>query len=157
MYRRLYKYIRSFKVIFNNIIEKILHNNVGKCNRGTKTLDLNNKRENKIIVIKMTSITPKKYNLINLPKKYRNLFPGYKVPFYFKTDIGLIECKCTSASEGTEYGDPIGGNYITSIERNALKKWYEKHMYIKKGDNFLIKIIKHHKLYQLKIKRSANE
>lgn len=108
------------------------------------------------IRIPIKSPSPMKYSLIYLNKQFRHLFPGYMIPFTLKTNIGDIDCKVTSATKDTEKGDPEAGRYIKSVERNGLREFYNRNPDIKKGDVFLIKILEHKKLYELKI-LSGNE
>lgn len=92
--------------------------------------------------------SPRKFGLINLTKKIRGFFPGYKEKFILETDIGEIVTKVTSASRlGVQIGDPIEGAYI----QGGLKPWYEKHQELKDGDKLIITVIEPKKRYKLNI------
>lgn len=92
--------------------------------------------------------SPRKYGLINLTKRIRGFFPGYKEKFILETDIGEIVTKVTSASRpGVQVGDPIEGAYI----QGGLKPWYEKHRELKDGDKLIIAVIEPKQRYKLNI------
>jgi len=91
--------------------------------------------------------SPREYGLINLTKKIRGFFPGYKEEFILETDIGEIVTKVTSAPKGVQIGDPFGGTYI----QGGLKPWYKKHQELKDGDKLIITIIEPKKRYKLNI------
>lgn len=99
-----------------------------------------------IIINKIHS--PRKYGLINLTKKIRGFFPGYKEKFKLETDIGEIITKVTSASRlGVQIGDPVEGAYI----QGGLKPWYKKHQELKDGDKLIITVVVFRKKYRLDI------
>lgn len=89
----------------------------------------------------------KKYALIPLSDYNRPFFPGYKVPFVLKTDVGEFETKVTSAPKGTQIGDPEAGTYI----QGGLKPWFDSHRNLKDDDILIIEKIED-KLYLLTIK-----
>jgi hypothetical protein len=91
--------------------------------------------------------TPRKWSLIQLPREYRTLFPGYKVPFILETDIGRITTKVTSGPKGTKIGDPEAGQYIAG----GLKPWYDAHRELKEGNKLIIEVIEPKKSYRLSI------
>jgi len=86
-----------------------------------------------------------KYAYIPLPREYRHLFPGYKVPFSLITDIDQVTTQVTSAPAGTASEDPNAGRII----QGNLKPWYQKHEELKPGDKLLIEIIEPMKKYRL--------
>ena len=91
----------------------------------------------------------KEHNLITIKKQFRNLFSGYEKPFILETDIGEISAKITSAPKGTLEGDPNAGQYIKSVGRNDLTRWYEKHKDLKIGDKIIIEVVESKKRYRL--------
>lgn len=86
-----------------------------------------------------------KYPLIPIPRKYRRMFPGYKIPFILETDIGEIETHITSAREGVAVGDPEAGTYI----RVGIPKWANAHPELKGGDYVKLTVIEPGKRYRL--------
>lgn len=106
----------------------------------------------KIEIVLKNVHAKKKYALIPLAETHRKFFPGYKVSFILKTDIGEIKTKVTSAPKGTQIGDPEAGSYI----QGGLKLWFDHHNNLKDGDVFLIEIIKDRELYRLSIKSGKN-
>lgn len=114
-----------------------------------RTRNIFAKTTNKIEIILRNLHTPRRYALIPIPKEYRRFFPGYKVPFVLKTDIGEIRTKVTSAPKGTEYGDSDAGNYI----QGGLKPWYNKHKDLKEGDKLIIEVIEPKKRYRLYVEK----
>ena len=111
------------------------------------TSDISVKPDNKVEVV-LSTLSPKKYAYIPIPKEHRRFFPGYKVPFTLETDIGEIKTKVTSAPKGTKYADPGVGNYI----QGRLKPWYDKHKELAEGDKITIEVIDPKKRYKLYIK-----
>lgn len=103
--------------------------------------------ERKVGIILKSIHTPKRYALIPIPKEHRSFFPGYKIPFILKTDIGEITTRVTSAPKGTQEGDPKAGNYI----QGGLKPWYKKHKELKEGDKLIIETIESKREYKLSI------
>jgi len=101
----------------------------------------------KIVEIKLKNARAKrKYALIPLSDNIRKFFPGYKIPFIMRTDIGEIETKVTSAPRGTIIGDSEAGTYI----QGGLKPWFDFHKNLKDGN--VLKIEKlDDKLYELTI------
>lgn len=85
------------------------------------------------------------YNILSVPRYYREFFPGYKIPFVFNTNVGSLEVKVTSAPKDTKIGDPRAGNYIVG----GLSQWYY-HNKTDEGDKIRITQIKKHKKYELK-------
>lgn len=114
-----------------------------------RTRNVISKYTDRIEIILNKLHTPRTYSLIPLPKEYRSLFPGYKVPFILETDIGEITTKVTSGRKGTKLGDPEAGNYI----QERLKTWYDKHRELKQGDRLIIEVIEPKKRYSLSISR----
>ena len=105
------------------------------------------------IEIPIKSLNPMKYHLIPI-RNVRSLFPGYKIPFTFETDIGNIQVHVTSAeSKGVKKGTPNVGRYIKSPRKEKLNEWFEKHKELKIGDKFLIDIKKPNKLYKLNVEK----
>lgn len=113
-----------------------------------RTRNIFSKSSDKIEIVLNNLHTPKKYALIPLPKELRYLFPGFKVKFELETDIGLILTKVTSGPKGTEYGDPVVGNYI----QGNLKRWYEAHPELKNGNTLIISVVEPKKRYSLTIR-----
>jgi len=93
------------------------------------------------------------YGLIPLPRKYRHLFPGFKVPFTLIIEGEEITTKVTSSKGTPPIGDPKAGNRI----QGGLTHWYQKHPELKIGDHlvFAIKIIEPKKKYHLEIWEEA--
>lgn len=101
------------------------------------------------VKIKLKNVKAKrKYALINLNDHVRKFFPGYKIPFILKTDIGKIETKVTSAPKGTRIGDPEAGTYI----QGGLKPWFDVHRELKDGDVLTIEKLDD-KLYEITIEK----
>jgi len=92
----------------------------------------------------------KEYNLIPI-SRCRHFFPGYKVEFILDTDIGDIKARVSSAPGGTQIGDPHAGNYIKSVIRGELTKWYDAHPELKAGDKIIIEAIEPKKRYRLRV------
>ncbi|MBN1693428.1 MAG: hypothetical protein JW845_07740 [Dehalococcoidales bacterium] len=88
-----------------------------------------------------------KFHLFVLYKDQRKFFPGFKIPFELVTDIGTVESWVTSASAGTQKGDPDAGRYIQA----NLANWYRKHPTIKIGDQVIFRCIEPMKKYRLEI------
>ena len=85
-----------------------------------------------------------KYSYIAVPKRHRNLFPGYKVPFILETNIGEIETYITGGFATDTVGDPNAGSYFAK----GMSKWF-KHNDVKGGDKVVIEIIDPKKRYRL--------
>ena len=85
-----------------------------------------------------------KHKLVLIPKKFRPLFPGYKIPFTLKTNVGEIETHITGGYASDKRGDPAAGRYFTK----GLSKWFEQND-VKEGDTVVIEIIETHKRYKL--------
>ena len=85
--------------------------------------------------------TWKKYNLIPFPSKSRKFFPGYKIPFTFKTDIGELTTWVTGGYKEKVEGDPNEGSYIS----NNITRFYRAHPELQIGDT--LKITKLRDLY----------
>jgi len=133
------KYFRELKPVL------IVNKNAPKT---IPDLDSSKKTLNSIEIIINKIHSPRKYGLINLTKKNRGFFPGYKVNFMLETDVGEIVTKVTSASRpGVQIGDPVEGAYI----QGGLKPWYEKHQELKDGDKLIITVIEPKKRYKLNI------
>ena len=91
--------------------------------------------------------TCRRYNLIPFPASHRNFFPGYKIPFKFKTDVGDINSWVTGGYATDKVGDPKAGTYISK----CITKFYRDHPELKPGD--IIKISRLEEgLYKLEIK-----
>jgi len=86
-----------------------------------------------------------RYNLINIPKKFRRLFPGYKIPFILETNAGEIETYIVGGYATDKTGDPDAGTYFTK----GLSKWYKFNKDIKVGDTVIIEVIEPYKRYRL--------
>lgn len=90
--------------------------------------------------------TWKKYSLIPFPVSHRKFFPGYKIPFTIKTDIGEIISWVTGGYATDKVGDLNAGSYISK----GIAKFYKSHPELKPGD--FIKISKFEQgLYKLEI------
>lgn len=103
----------------------------------------------KINIVLNNLDSAKAYSLIPLHKELRHLLPGFKVEFELETDVGLIVTKVTSAPRGTEFGNPIAGNYI----QGGLKRWYDSHPELKNGVTLIISVIEPKKKYSLSISK----
>lgn len=84
------------------------------------------------------------YKLINIPKKFRPLFPGYKIPFTLETNIGEIETYITGGYATDKKGDPNAGEYFTK----GLSKWFDQNR-VKEGDTVIVEIVEPNKRYRL--------
>ncbi len=118
---------------------------------------LKNKDEKERIEIPIFSRNPIKNRLIPI-RAVRQYFPGYKVPFKFKTDIGTINVHVTSAKSGdVDIGAIREGRYIKSPRSSRaiinITEWFKKHGELEVGDKFIIEIIEPFKLYELKIEK----
>ena len=61
------------------------------------------------------------YKLIDVPRRFRRLFPGYKVPFIMETNAGELETYIVGASAAKE-GNQMGGTYISKgMRRDGLE------------------------------------
>ena len=85
-----------------------------------------------------------KYKLINIAKKFRPLFPGYKIPFTLETNVGEIETHISGGSASDRKGDTAAGQHLI----RGLSKWF-KHNEVKEGDIVVIEVIEPHKRYKL--------
>jgi hypothetical protein len=56
--------------------------------------------------LEISSISWAKFNLVQIPSKFRAFFPGYRVPFALETDVGEIQTYMSSAPAGDEGGRP---------------------------------------------------
>lgn len=101
---------------------------------------------NKVKIRLNNSRAKRKYALIPLSDDIRKFFPGYKISFIMKSDIGEIETKVTSAPKGTKIGDPDSGTYI----QGGLKPWYDFHKNLRDGDILVIEKLGD-KLYDLSV------
>ena len=117
-----------------------------------RTRNVISKSVDKMEIVLNNIHSHKTYNLILLPKDYRSLFPGYKVPFYFETDIGTIQSQVTSGPKGTRIGDPEAGSYING----GLQPWYAKHKDLQEGDKLVIEVIEQKKRYRLTLFKQAH-
>jgi hypothetical protein len=86
-----------------------------------------------------------KYSLMDVPKKFRGLFPGYKVPFILETNAGEIETYITGGRATDKVGDPNAGSYFSK----GLSKWYKYNSDVKPGDVVVIEVIEPYKRYKL--------
>ncbi len=94
--------------------------------------------------------TWKKYNLIPFSVKTRKFFPGYKVPFILKTDIGELTTWVTGGYKEKVEGDPNEGTYIS----NNITRLYRNHPELQIGDTLKITKLKD-LYYELVIGRSS--
>jgi len=85
-----------------------------------------------------------KWKLVKIPKKFRPLFPGYKVPFTLETNVGEIETYMVGGYSSKKKGDLAAGRGFSK----GLSKWF-KHNDVKEGDILVIEIIEPHKRYKL--------
>lgn len=85
-----------------------------------------------------------KYALIDVPKKYRHLFPGYKIPFILETNVGEIETHVAGGLATDKEGDPSAGRYFTK----GLGEWFKRND-VKEGDTVVIEVVEPHKRYKL--------
>lgn len=81
---------------------------------------------------------------IDVPKNYRELFPGYKVPFILETNVGEIETYIVGGPSGTKEGDPNAGYYFSK----GLSGWFKQNN-LKIGGKVVIEIIETKKRYKL--------
>jgi hypothetical protein len=77
-------------------------------------------------------------------EKTRPAFPGYKVPFTLKTNIGDLQCQVTGDFYGSEVGSARAGRYFAG----GLKPWFE-HNKVKPGDRVVISSIDPMKVYSI--------
>jgi len=98
--------------------------------------------------IEITQPTFRQYARITFKRSDRSFFPGYKVEFTLKTDIGALKCKVSSGSEGTEIGDSVVGQYITG----DIGKFYDAHPELNIGD-FLVFTKLNDLIYEVEIKK----
>jgi len=85
-----------------------------------------------------------RWKLIKIPKKFRPLFPGYKVPFTLETNVGEIETYMVGGYSKKKEGDLAAGRAFSK----GLSKWF-KHNDVKEGDIVVIEIAEPHKRYKL--------
>jgi hypothetical protein len=64
------------------------------------------------------------YSVITFPPDHRRFFPGYKIPFILKTDIGDIKTHVASGSQNSQVGDRDEGKYIAK----NLRPWARRHL-----------------------------
>lgn len=86
-----------------------------------------------------------KYGLIDVPKRFRRVFPGYKVPFILETNAGEIETYIVGASSLDREGDPDAGTFFTK----GLTRWYKKNTDLRPGDKVVIEVIEPKRRYKL--------
>ena len=98
--------------------------------------------------LEVSSISWAKFNLVQIPLKYRAFFPGYRVPFTLETDVGEIQTYMSSAPQGTATGDPLQGKYF----QTNLKKWYLAHPEVKPGVIVVIDALEPMKRYRLSVR-----
>jgi hypothetical protein len=98
--------------------------------------------------LEVSSISWAKFNLVQIPLKFRAFFPGYRIPFTLETDVGEIQTYMSSAPQGTTEGDPAQGKYFQA----NLKKWYLAHPEAKPGVTVVIEALEPMKRYRLSIK-----
>ena len=107
--------------------------------------------EEKGIEIELSNLySPRKWDLIPIPREKRRFFPGYKVYFGLETDTQAIRTRVTSAPKGTPVGDPNGGSYI----QGGLRPWYNNHSELKPGDRFRFEALEPGKRYRLSVVQS---
>lgn len=92
-----------------------------------------------------------KYYYMNIAR-YRQLFPGYKVPFTLETDKGEFVTHVSGAPKGSSYGDPKRGSFFSGI-----KRWYLEHPELRVGSKVLIEVIEPLKRYRLSIHENSSE
>jgi hypothetical protein len=85
-----------------------------------------------------------KYALIDVPRKHRHLFPGYKIPFVLETNVGEIETHVAGGHATDKEGDPSAGSYFTK----GLREWFKRND-VKEGDTVVIELVEPHKRYKL--------
>lgn len=98
--------------------------------------------------------TDLEYSIIQFPREYREIFPGYKLDFILETNIGPIITHMTSAPKNTRIGDNLAGSYISGgrlAGENVvgLKTWYEYNN-VNFGNWIRIEVSEWHKRYELK-------
>jgi len=97
--------------------------------------------------IEITQPSFRQYARIPFKRGDRSFFPGYKVEFTLKTDVGDLKCKVSSGREDTEVGDSELGKNITG----DIGKFYDAHPELKVGD-FLVFRKLDELIYEVKIK-----
>jgi hypothetical protein len=102
----------------------------------------------KVIELKLNA-SSRKYVYIPLPKDKRLFFPGYKVNFELKTDVGTFMAHVTSEPYGASVavGDPYAGTHI----RGKFGPWYARHPELKAGDRLRIEVLEPEERYELSI------
>jgi hypothetical protein len=98
------------------------------------------------IVIDISGQSYIDYHILPLHKDYRDFFPAYKHNFTLSTNVGERTAHATSASFGTNPGNPNSGQYICG----RLRKWFEQNA-ISVGDKVKVKQIQKHRSYELEI------
>ena len=93
--------------------------------------------------------TWRKYNLIPIPAIHRSFFPGYRIPFVLKTNIGDLKTWVAGGYANEMEGDPKAGTYISK----NITKFYRAQPELEVGD--ILRITKlQEKLYSLEIIKS---
>ncbi len=90
----------------------------------------------------------KKYSFLDIPKKFRRFFPGYKIPFTIQTDVGTFETHITGAYADAEEGDADAGWYLSK----GFSKFYRNHPDLEIGDIIIFTNIAEKK-YKLDIEK----
>ena len=75
----------------------------------------------------------KVYGILCIPKRFRFVFPGYKIPFVFQTDIGDLSVAVSSASWSTPVGDSNAGQYVI-----GMGDYWKKHPELQPGSELRI-------------------
>lgn len=89
------------------------------------------------------------YKFIGVPREFRNLFPGYKIPFILETNVGELETYIVGDSS-SKIGDGAAGTFISK----GMTKWFKHNSDIKPGDKVVIEVIdpgKRYKLYKKEV------
>ncbi len=104
---------------------------------------------NKNVIELKLNASSREYVYIPLPKDKRFFFPGYKVDFELKTDVGTATAHVTSEPHGAsvDVGDPHAGTHI----RGKFGPWYARHPELKAGDRLRIEALEPGKRYGLSI------
>jgi hypothetical protein len=108
-----------------------------------RVLDLERRLPPPKIEIKLTK-SAIRYALIDVSRKYRHLFPGYKIPFILETNVGEIETHVAGGHATDKEGDPSAGSYFTK----GLREWFKRND-VKEGDTVVIEVVEPHKRYKL--------
>lgn len=102
----------------------------------------------KVIELRLNA-SSRKYVYIPLPKDKRLFFPGYKVNFELRTDVGTFIAHATSEPQGASVavGDPYAGTHI----RGKFGPWYARHPELKAGDRLRIEVLEPGERYKLSV------